>query len=79
MGMFDTVHFTCPKCGGKIERQSKAGECRLNDYQDYAVPLSIAGALIDSLIGCPKCKNDFLIKTNDNLDIKLYLAPFMPE
>jgi len=46
MGMFDRVYIACPKCGNKIEFQSKAGVCELNEYGTSDVPASIAGDII---------------------------------
>ena len=46
MGMFDRVYIACPKCGNKIEFQSKAGVCELNEYGASDVPASIAGDII---------------------------------
>ena len=43
MGMFDTIHFTCPKCGQKTENQTKAGPCILKDY-DLDLPISLEEA-----------------------------------
>ena len=32
MGMFDYIHFKCPKCGGIAEDQTKADDCNLVHY-----------------------------------------------
>jgi len=42
MGMFDSVMIKCTKCDKMIEVQSKAGDCCLNEYPEYAVPVEIA-------------------------------------
>ena len=42
MGMFDSVIAECPKCGKKLEFQSKAGSCNLVQYPSYSVPAEIA-------------------------------------
>jgi len=42
MGMFDRVWADCPKCGAKVEFQSKAGKCELIDYDMDSVPPEIA-------------------------------------
>ncbi|GGD03595.1 hypothetical protein GCM10011587_04160 [Pyruvatibacter mobilis] len=58
MGMFDTVTARCPECGGKIEWQSKAGECCLVSYDARAVPASIAEDLDGAYSRCPECGED---------------------
>lgn len=45
MEMYDTVHFTCPKCDRSLAVQSKAGDCRFSDVDHYAVPQAIADDL----------------------------------
>lgn len=42
MGMFDSVIARCPKCGEKVEFQSKAGMCLLKEYNMNSVPPEIA-------------------------------------
>jgi len=32
MGMFDSVMIPCPKCGNKVEAQTKSGDCILAVY-----------------------------------------------
>lgn len=46
MGMFDTVHFKCPKCGGKVAIQTKGGTCDLKNYHSESVPLGAASGLV---------------------------------
>lgn len=38
MGMFDSVMVPCPKCGTKVECQSKGGDCTLAVYDLASVP-----------------------------------------
>lgn len=66
MGMFDRILFTCPNCQATIEEQSKAGDCLLIDYNQNAVPLQIAGDIVDSELYCESCKETFVI-TADNI------------
>ena len=40
--MFDTVHYTCPNCGGETSSQTKAGDCTLANYDMYSIPEEIA-------------------------------------
>ena len=44
MGLYDTIIFTCPACGKKIQVQSKSGLCLMRSYPATAVPLDIAAA-----------------------------------
>jgi hypothetical protein len=54
MGMFDSVMFKCPKCGHRIEAQSKSGDCMLNVYAQNEVPEDVLDALkiYDACQGC---------------------------
>jgi uncharacterized C2H2 Zn-finger protein len=61
MGMFDTVHFECPKCGHAIEEQSKVGPLDLKDFQASAVPLAIADSLDGESVFCPGCDTEWRI------------------
>ncbi len=61
MGMFDTVIFRCPKCGGQIEEQSKAGECLLKDYNQKEVPVIIAISIEGNMVYCNDCDKSFII------------------
>jgi hypothetical protein len=62
MGMFDTVLFACPSCDKQIEEQSKAGDCRLNDYDQSFVPVEIAKALENTEVHCSNCGNNFVVE-----------------
>lgn len=42
MGMFDSVIGKCPHCGEKVEMQSKAGVCNMEEYNIRQVPVVIA-------------------------------------
>ena len=55
MGLFDTVCFVCPKCGGRIEEQSKAGECALAEYHSENVPDYIAKDIEGTTVSCESC------------------------
>lgn len=49
MSCYDSVFVRCPKCGEKVEFQSKAGRCFMDEYffpQDRGhIPSSIIGDL----------------------------------
>lgn len=62
MGMFDSVYFWCPKCGTRLEEQSKAGECRLWDYSANGVPEVIAQDIEGHPVFCGTCLKTFTIK-----------------
>lgn len=62
MGCFDTVIGKCPKCDGRVEIQSKAGECNLKKYQMNRVPADIAMSIQDSIALCHSCNAKFTIK-----------------
>jgi hypothetical protein len=62
MGMFDTVHFTCPHCGETIEDQSKGGPCQMSDYDaEYGVPADVAGGIIGDQIACSGCGRVWIV------------------
>ena len=52
--MFDSVYVPCPRCGNRIEFQSKAGSCDGNEYT-----LTDAPALVKADIARypEQCKN----------------------
>lgn len=56
MGMFDRVWIDCPRCGTRIEFQSKVGPCELKDFDIQNVPDAIAGDIIGDVENCPNCK-----------------------
>ncbi len=72
MGMFDTVWFDCPLCGEQASVQSKAGECRLHDYNFQNVPPDIAAAIKDEIVYCAECGGEFYIR--GNVFINLYVS-----
>jgi hypothetical protein len=52
VGMFDSLYVGCPKCGGSIEFQSKAGDCVLAEYTLADCPPEVAGDLIGQFSTC---------------------------
>lgn len=62
MSCYDTVHVACPRCGKDITFQSKAGPCRLADYNYSSVPIIIAASLDGDSQPCPNC-NTLVILT----------------
>jgi NMD protein affecting ribosome stability and mRNA decay len=61
MGLFDTVLFTCPECGEKVEKQSKAGDCYLAEISQSQVPIEIAQDILGQLVKCDDCNFYFHI------------------
>jgi endogenous inhibitor of DNA gyrase (YacG/DUF329 family) len=55
MGMFDSVIVRCPKCGTEVEFQSKAGECRLNNYAPESAPPAVLVDTVGQTATCPTC------------------------
>ncbi len=75
MGMFDSVIFKCPNCSGRVEAQSKAGECYLNNYEPDSVPSRVGTDLDGDTTYCPTCKRDYLILNTTN-GLRLALVNF---
>ena len=55
MGMFDSVICRCPKCGGELEFQSKAGECVLDRFGIGNVPANVAQDIEVDIESCKTC------------------------
>lgn len=62
MGVYDTVHITCPHCNGRTKIQSKSAyQARLRNYRATAVPVDVAaGALGEDR--CDNCAQKFVVK-----------------
>jgi hypothetical protein len=52
MGCFDSIISRCPKCGKRIEFQSKAGDCMLRIYDPEDAPVEIVKDLMGSVEIC---------------------------
>ncbi len=76
MGMFDTVHFRCPK-GHKIEQQSKgAVNPDLQNFDCVHTPIAVAGYILDDKIECEECNIVYIITTNTpHISLLLIEAP----
>ena len=64
MGMFDSVYIECPYCGDKTEVQSKSGDCTLDTYNQYNVPIAVAFGLINRADTCDNCNKIILVIEN---------------
>jgi len=77
--MFDTVHYKCPGCGRMIEEQTKAGDCRMNNYHEGSVPAEIAASEIGSKVDCG-CGCTLRVHSSAPVArVKLYLVVDGPE
>lgn len=65
MGMFDTVRFTCPSCLEPVLVHSKAGDCRLEEFNaESGVPLVIAADLEHQDAHCESCGSRLCLLVN---------------
>lgn len=55
MGLFDSVLVACPKCGHRMEFQSKAGPCLLGCYTPEDMPAVVAVDLVGEAQTCQEC------------------------
>lgn len=73
MGMFDTVHMTCPHCQGKVSLQSKAGACLLKNYGSNSIPTSVAEDLHNCTESynttCHNCNKRYVFKSDGPLRV----------
>lgn len=68
MGMFDSVVAPCTKCGGRVEFQSKAGACFLDEYPMERVPGVIAAEIDNTTAACDDCGTLHGIRADINLE-----------
>lgn len=71
MGMYDSVYFTCPDCGGTVEAQSKVGDCRLYQFGSNSVPPDIAVDIDGTTVWCDKCNQSYTVRA----DIRINAIP----
>jgi hypothetical protein len=74
MGMFDRVNVTCPRCGGLVEFQSKAGACVLADYGPGNAPPAIMEDLDGEVGHCEDCGTSHLLKIEEVTVRRLTIA-----
>jgi transcription elongation factor Elf1 len=59
MGCYDTLNFACPACGRTVQVQSKAGPCKLADYNLKDAPLMVIADINDEgqrgKLYCQRC------------------------
>lgn len=73
MGMFDYVWITCPRCGSKLEGQSKGGQCSLIDYTLENAPDEVIEYMIGDTIYCKTCERIWAIKKAEPRTIQVIL------
>lgn len=73
MGMYDSVRFKCPECGGEVEAQSKAGECVLGDFPPDHVPAVIAADVIGDSVYCGTCHTLYTVRGHMPGFVELWL------
>lgn len=74
MGMFDTVHATCPNCSSEMDEQTKYGPCLLNDYHVEDMMDKEDAMMVDGMhIRCANCNSSFRIEVDvpDRLPVRL--------
>jgi hypothetical protein len=65
MGMFDRVYTKCPKCGERVECQSKSGPCDLDEYESLELaPANVVAGILGGggWTECDKCKAWLIIE-----------------
>lgn len=73
MGCYDIIWFRCPKCGEKIEAQSKSGDCNFDEYNIEDVPSDVAeDANRHAPFTCPECRTRWKF----NITLGLERLPF---
>ncbi len=76
MGMYDTVHFRCPRCDNIIAEQTKAGDCVLRDIDSDEVPAEIAVTMIGDEVECDNCHKRWTITDcQPKKTVRLSLVP----
>jgi len=74
---FDTVNIICYFCNNKIQIQSKAGECKLKEYDFKDAPDKILVDLSGSEVKCNCCGAIYKIETCTIAKIDLIKSPLM--
>ena len=77
--MFDSILVDCPECNTRLEIQSKAGKCGLEEFRINSVPLEIACDVEGEYIRCDSCETTFILnavagfpKTSPMILTKMY-------
>lgn len=68
MGIFNTIVFKCPYCGGRITCQSR--ECvfyytELEEFNQDSVPVPMAEDWVGGLVSCKHCVLDFEVTMDE--------------
>lgn len=82
MGMFDTVHFNCPKCGALNNEQTKSGPCLMIDAwldeQHPDLPAMTPGMGDRDGLFCSACATPLVIETVIRPLYRVVVAPDAP-
>ena len=62
MGMFDSLYIKCPKCGNRLEFQSKSGICSMDTYGKNNLPPEVAVGMNNVIVKCRSCKIKFQLQ-----------------
>jgi len=53
MGMYDTIHLSCPVCNERIEEQSKgSNHANMRIFHQDSVPLDVADYVTEQVVEC---------------------------
>lgn len=72
-GMYDSIIADCPKCGEKMELQSKSGACLLDRYDINLCPVEVSIGLNGDMWKCQFCNTIFVVKLPLPDKVKLIL------
>lgn len=63
MGLFDSLYFNCPKCGQRLEEQTKNGPCVLDsfDIEQDILPDWLMLDLDKTIGTCYTCNSPYMI------------------
>ena len=62
MGLFDSLYFPCPRCGERINEQTKNGPCLLEDFNiEDELPEWLMLDLDNTVGTCYKCNAPYKI------------------
>ena len=74
MGMFDSLHTDCPKCGKDLEFQSKSGQCLLTNYnKKFPLSAQVAVGMDGDVVRCQFCNKRIRVECNIPINIKFKL------
>jgi len=75
MGMFDSFHIKCPKCGKELEFQSKSGACAMFNYRKSNLPPEVAVGINGDIVECEFCRTNLELKCKIPKRVQVKLIP----